>query len=71
MRLITEKQLKAFSRKIETAINELSLENTVDIPDWVIADYMAEQFKCFNLLVINYKAVHKKDLGDWVSSERD
>ena len=64
MRMITEKELSRLSEKIETAINELSLENTVDMPDWIIADYLAEQFESFNSLVVKNKAWHQKELGD-------
>ena len=64
MRMITDKEKVAFSLKIETAINELSLENTVDMPDFIIADYMVKQFEAFNLLVVNYKVWHNSSLGE-------
>jgi hypothetical protein len=53
MRMITDKEKTAFRLKIEKAINELSLESTIDMPDWLIAEHMVRMFEELNLLITN------------------
>ena len=45
MRPIREKDVLRFQEKIEDAVNCLSLENCIDMPDFIIAECLANYFK--------------------------
>jgi hypothetical protein len=64
---LRDKDKDAFKFKVETAINELSLENCFNLPDWVIAEYLTEKLEDLHQECLNREngAMFKELLKSW------
>ena len=48
--MLTIEKRDEFKRRITTLINEMSLENESDTPDFILASYLVTAFENFNLV---------------------
>jgi hypothetical protein len=63
---LRDKDKDAFKFKVETVVNELSLENCFNLSDWVIAEYLTEKLENLHHECLNREndSIFKKLIKD-------
>ena len=64
-------KIKEFKEDVESIINILGIDDYFEIPDYILADYLANQLEVLDILRNKSKEWYKKDVEDLVEKVKE